>query len=183
MRKKMLIIGLMLLPAVGCSSMNNTEKGLLGGSAVGAGIGALATRGSPAGALVGGALGAMVGGVAGSGQDRREDHRAAVTAVANAQARNQMKLHEIIQMTQSNVGDETIIRQMDATGSCFQLSSEDIIELRQQGVSGRVINEMQARRSPRPVVIHQPVVIAPPPPPVYYEPAPVSVGIGVRGRF
>jgi hypothetical protein len=69
---------------------------------------------------------------------------------------------------------------MDATGSCFQLSSEDIIELRQQGVSGRVINEMQARRAPRPVVIHQPVVIAPPPP--YYEPGPV-VGVRVGGRF
>ena len=52
MRKKIVLLGMMLLPAVGCSGMNNTEKGLLGGGAVGAGIGALATRGSPAGALV-----------------------------------------------------------------------------------------------------------------------------------
>jgi len=179
MRKKLLIIGLMLLPAGGCSSMNNTEKGLVGGGAVGAGIGALATRGNPAGALVGGALGAIVGGAAGSDQDRREDRRAYVNAVANAQAARQMSLNEIVQLTQQNTPDQIIINQIETTGSSFALRSEDITYLRQQGVSDRVVSVMQAHRYPRAVVVQQPVVLVPQPPP----PPPVSVGIGVHGRF
>ena len=180
MRKKIVLLGMMLLPGVGCSGMNNTEKGLLGGGAVGAAIGTLATRGSPAGALVGGALGAAVGGVAGSDQDRREDRRAYINAAANAQAARQMTLNEVVQLAQQNTPEQIIINQIESTGSNFALRADAITFLRQQGVSDHIISVMQARRYPRAVVVQQPIVIGPP---VYYEPAPVSVGIGFGRRY
>ena len=54
--------------SVGCSTMNQTEKGVLGGGAIGAGVGTLighATGNPKTGAVVGGLLGAGVGGTAG----------------------------------------------------------------------------------------------------------------------
>lgn len=177
--KKFWILGLALLSATGCSSMNNTEKGLLGGGAVGAGAGALLTRGHPVGALVGGALGAAVGGTVGNGQDIREDRRNMAIAASNAQAARQMRLEEIVQLAQRRTPDDVIIRQIDYTGSVFNLRSEDIQYLQDQGVSWTVISVMQSRRYPRAVVVQPaPVYIYEPPPP-----PPVSVGIGVRGRF
>src|SRR4051812_14097333 len=88
-------LGLVLLAACGCSSMNNTEKGMLGGAAVGTGAGALIGRGHPGAMLVGGALGTIVGGVAGASQDQREDRKNfqnAQVAAINAQAARQMSL-------------------------------------------------------------------------------------------
>jgi hypothetical protein len=170
MRRNILIMGVLLLPAVGCSSMNNTEAGLLGGGAVGAGIGALATRGNPVGALLGGALGAAVGGAAGSDQDRREDRRAYVNAVANAQAARQMSINDIIQMSQRGMAEDIIIRQIQETNSVFNLTTNDLIDLQNQNVSRNVIAFMQSRHYAQPVVVAPPpVVYGPPPAVIVYE--------------
>ena len=187
MRTKTLLWGLILLTgATGCSGMNNTEKGLLGGAAVGTGAGALIGRGNPAAMAVGAVAGAMVGGVAGSAQDHRQEHKAAVdraNAAANAQSARQMSMHEVVQMSQQQTPEQLIVNQIEATRSNFDLRTEDIMYLQQQGVSPRVISVMQVRRAPRVVVMEQRpvyVVPGPPPPPVYVEP---GVSIGVRGRF
>ena len=175
MRIKTWIVSLSLLSTVGCSAMSNTEKGLLGGAAVGTGAGALIGRGHPAAMIVGGALGAMTGGVFGSDQDRREDRRAVAQAYANAHAQRQMSLNEVVQLTQQRVPDQIIVNQMNTSGSSFDLRADDIIFLRQQGVSDHIISEMQVRRGPRAVVVHpRPsyVIVDPPPPPPH-------VGVGV----
>ena len=178
MRIKSWIIGLSFLSTVGCSSMNNTEKGLLGGAALGTGAGALLTRGHPAGMLVGGALGAMTGGMVGSDQDRREDRRAYAQAVANSQAQRQMSVNEVIQLTQQRTPDHIIIGQIHSTGSVFNLTTNDILDMQNQGVSSAVISAMQARRYARPVVV------GPPPPTVVYvdPPPPPHFGVGVMIR-
>ena len=174
MRINTWLIGLSLLSTVGCSSMNNTEKGMLGGAAVGTGAGALIGRGHPGAMLLGGALGTMVGGVAGSDQDRRDHNKAVAQAYANQAARSQMKVDEVVQMTQQRVPDQIIVNQMNSSGSSFDLRADDIIYLKQQGVSDFVISSMQVRRAPRAVVVHpQPVVVYEPPPP------PPQVGFGV----
>ena len=178
MRTKTWLIGLSLLSTVGCSAMNNTEKGLLGGAAVGTGAGALLTRGHPAGMLVGGALGAMTGGIVGSEQDRREDRKAYAQAVANSQAARQMSVNEVIQLTQQRTPDHIIIGQINSTGSVFSLTTNDILDLQNHGVSSAVIQTMQARRYSRAVVVAPPppqvVYVEPPPPPGFV----VGVGIG-----
>jgi type II secretory pathway pseudopilin PulG len=179
--------GLILLTGgTGCSGMNNTEKGLLGGGLVGPGIGALAGRGNPAAMAIGGIGGAAVGGLFGAGQDRREEHKAAVAradAIATAQSARQMSIHEVVQLSQTQTHEQIIINQIESTGSNFNLTTNDLSYLQQQGVSPRVITVMQARRYARPVVVHERpvyVVPGPPPPPVYVEP---GVSVGIRGRF
>ncbi len=175
MRIKTWLIGLSLLSTVGCSAMNNTEKGLLGGAAIGTGAGALLTHGHPAGMLIGGALGAMTGGAVGSNQDYREDRRAATQAYANAQAQRMVTVPEVIQLTQQRTHESIIIGQINANG-CARLTTNDILDMQNHGVSPNVIAAMQAPRYARPVVVaprHDVVFIEGPPPP------PPQVGFGV----
>jgi len=176
MRIKTWIIGLSLLSTVGCSAMNNTEKGMLGGAAVGTGAGALIGRGNPAAMVAGGIIGTAVGGIAGSGQDAREDQKRWAQAAANAQAQRQISVNEIVQMSQQRVPDQLIVNQLNASASSFELRGDDIIYLRQQGVSDYVISEMQVRRAPRAVIVQpRPVYVYDAPPP------PVGVGVAVYG--
>ena len=193
MRKKRWL-ALLLLAGCGCSSMNNTEKDGLMGAGAGAATGALLTRGNPVGAAVGGLFGGLVGASIGSSQDRVDDRNKAIAqaqanAAANA-ARNQMSLQDIIQMSQTGVSDAIIIRQMDSTGSVFNLTSSDIQYLHDQRVSDQVISAMLARRYNRTVVVAPPgpVYYAPPPPAAVVvvdpgPPPPVGVGVVVGGRF
>jgi hypothetical protein len=75
-------------------------------------------------------------------------------------------------MSQRQVGDELIINQIYNSSTAFNLSSQDLIYLREQGVSDRVIRAMQAPRGYRVVRPAGVVYVDPPPPP------PVHVGIG-----
>lgn len=187
--KKLCLAGLLLI-SCGCSSMNNTEKGMLGGAAAGTGAGALIGRGNPAAMAVGAIAGTMIGGIAGSNQDAREDRKAAHAAAVNAaqaQAARQMSLGEIVELSQRPTPDHIIIQQIANTGSTFALTSADIGYLQDQRVSPSVISYMQqARRTvvvpSRTVVVREPVYVVPPPPPppVYVEP---GFSVGVRGRF
>ena len=85
--------------------------------------------------------------------------------------------------------DAVIIRQIDVTGSVFNLRPEDIQYLHDQRVSDQVISVMQSRRYAPGVVVGPPgpyyapppgtvVVVDPGPPPVG-----VGVGVGFGGRF
>ena len=102
-----------------------------------------------------------------------------------------MGFTDVIQLARQNIGDEVIINQMRSTNSTFQLSTEDLRSLKENGVSDRVIVEMQNRRpetamAPRyyphragPRYIYGP----PPPPPVIFwgpppPPPPPYVGVG-----
>jgi surface antigen len=186
MRKKKWL-ALLLTAACGCSSMNNTEKDGLVGAGAGAGAMALLTRGNPVATAVGGLFGGVVGASIGNGQDRMENRDKAITqAQANAAAyaaAHQMSLQDIVQMSQTGISDTLIIRQMDSTGSVFDLRPVDIQYLHDQRVSDQVIAAMQARRYPRTVVAAPPgppAYVAPPPGTVVIvEPTPPPVGVGV----
>jgi hypothetical protein len=45
-------------------------------------------------------------------------------------------------MTKLGLTDEDIMRRIDATRTVFRLSSEDVVRLRNEGVSDRVVNYM-----------------------------------------
>jgi hypothetical protein len=172
---------LALLPVVigpGCESMSNTDKGVLGGGAIGAGLGALigGPRHAGAGALIGGVTGAAVGGIAGADADARQKKQQA--AVAAAQQRV-LSLPDIVEMTRASISDDVIINQVRLSGAMYNLTATDLLYLQNNGVHEVVIRELQATvyRGPRRVYTEVPVAA-----PVYVvEPAPPppSVGVGV----
>jgi hypothetical protein len=180
MQRNTWLIGLALITVTGCSSMNHTERGAITGGAVGGilGTGIGAATGHPGiGAAIGAGTGALAGGLIGKHEDRAEERAQA------AWAARQMSLNNVVEMAQSQVSDDIIINQICSTGSVFQLASQDVIYLRQQGVSERVIAAMQAPRG-RVLIggryVHAPgnvVIVEPPPPP------PVRVGLGIGYHF
>jgi hypothetical protein len=179
------VLGLLpALAAAGCETPTGT--GALTGGALGAGAGALvgaAVHHPVAGALVGGALGAGSGAIVGNGVERAERREAAREA-AQAQA---LGLADVVTLTQQHVGDEVIINQIRTSRTVYNLRAEDIVYLRQNGVSEPVILEMQATASryprvysPRPYYPGEVIVVEPAPPP---PPVSVGVGVGIGGRF
>lgn len=167
-----------VLPAIltaGCSSMNNTEKGALGGGAIGAGAGALighATGNTGAGAAIGAGVGALTGALVGNDMDKQEQKQKDAIAAAQM-AHGPVGVGEVVQMTQHHIGDDVIINQIRSTGSVFNLSANDILYLKENGVSDVVIHEMQdTQYRPRRAYVYGA-------PAVYYvEPAPPPVRIG-----
>jgi hypothetical protein len=180
------------LLTTGCSTMDNTEKGVGLGGLIGAGAGTAigAATGSPkTGAVVGGLLGAGVGGAIGADADREEQKevRQAQAAAAAANARPQLGMTDVVRMTQQGVDPNVIINQLRNTGSTFNLSNGDVEYLTQCNVNPQVIATMQAAR-PGTVIRGRPVIVQDPPPvvevvrPVYVAPAPV-VGFGYYRRW
>lgn len=185
----------------GCSTMNNTEKGVGLGGLLGAGLGTAvgAATGNPkTGAVVGGLAGAGIGGLVGNDMDRadqqkREDRQAAV-AVANAQAQAAQRLGitDIVRMVQEGYDSQVIINQIRITNSTFptlSTSTSDLDFLKQNNVPPAVIVEMQSRAQPqavvvqqRPVVVREPYYYAPPPV-VYAAPPPPPPGVVFVGGY
>jgi len=176
MRTHTWLIGLVLAASCGCSSMNHAERGAVAGGAVGGilGTGIGAATGHPGiGAAIGAGTGALAGGLIGHQEDKFESRASAAIAA------QQMSINSVVEMAQSRVSDDIIINQIHTTGSAFQLSSQDVIYLRQQGVSERVIGAMQGARAP--LIVNGRVVrpagsvvlVGPPPPP------PVHFGVGI----
>src|SRR4051794_29858689 len=103
----------------GCESMNQTEKGALGGGAIGAGTGALigsATGHTGAGAAIGAGVGALSGGLIGNSIEESE---ARAKERAAAPVPGQLSLTDIAQMSQQQLSDQVIITQIRTTRSVF----------------------------------------------------------------
>jgi uncharacterized protein YcfJ len=160
--------------------MNNTQSGALVGSGLGAATGAIigeASGHAGGGALIGAAAGALAGGLAGNAADAREERDAAVAHAQYAQAQSQAIAQavtdaDVVTMTRSGVGDDVIINSIRTRGCRWNSAPENVIALKQQGVSDRVIEAMQNSG------LHMPAP-APPPPVVYAPPPPPAVGGGV----
>jgi len=170
------LISSMLLcgPMIGCATHEGTDAAV--GGLMGAGAGAIigkAAGNTTAGALLGGGVGALAGAAVGNAEDRKE-HREAVIQAQAATAQGPMTMNDVIKMTQSQVGEMTIIKQIQTSRTVFQLTPDDIVMLKSYGVTDNVINAMQdtLRRPVRPVVVYE---RCPPPP--------VSVGIGYYRRW
>jgi outer membrane lipoprotein SlyB len=193
MRTRHLRLGLLALTAavatgnVGCSTMNNTERGAIGGGVVGTALGTAvgAATGRPlAGAAFGAAAGTATGALLGNGADKEEKRDreiAQAVAVADAQAQAQrMGIADVIGLAQAGHSDTVIINQIRSTRSTFSLVPSDLDMLKNAGVSQRVIAEMQASRpaapSPARVVVREAApVVYEAPPAVVVRPAPVYV--------
>jgi surface antigen len=168
--------------ANGCAGMSNTDRGVLGGGAAGAGIGAAVgslTHHTGAGAVIGGLTGAVAGGLIGNGVDEKQHREAAERYAADHPPPS---LQDVATMTQQGVSDDVIIAQIQNSHAAYTLTADQIVWLKQSGVHDCVIRTMQLSGGyPRHVYAVAPVqpvyVVEPPPPP------PVAVGIGFHGTF
>ncbi len=168
----------LLVPVVGCATHEGTGAAV--GGLLGAGTGAIigqAAGNTGAGALLGAGVGALTGAAVGNAEDRKE-HREAVIA-ASATSQGPMSMNDVIKLTQSNVHESTIIKQIQTTRTVFQLTSDDVVSLKSYGVSDNVINAMldSSRRPVRPIIYERPVVIH-----EYCPPPPVGIGFHYRMR-
>jgi uncharacterized protein YcfJ len=171
--------------------MSSTDKGVLGGGAIGAGTGALigsATGHAGAGAAIGAAVGGLSGGLIGNEIDenkKKTDAQIAAVQASQAEqapARGPLTLPEIATMAQQGISDAVIISQIRSTRSIYNLTPNDIAWLKSQNVSDGVVMEMQATATRVVPRVYARPVYAPPPEVVYVEPyRPVGFGVTYVG--
>ncbi len=141
MKKSVLTLAVLSSFLFGCET--KTQTGALTGAALGVGAGALIGGGE--GALIGGAVGAVGGALIGAALD--DSDRKALQAQSPRTLRKvdrgeQLSTKDVEQMSQAGIRDEVIIKQINATQSEFHLTTADIIDLKNAGVSQRVIDAM-----------------------------------------
>lgn len=133
-----------LLSFVLSSCETKAQSGALIGAGAGATTGALISH-SAGGALIGGAVGAIGGGLIGYAMD---EHDRAVMAenspytLHKIDRRQQLSLNDIKEMSKNGINDHVIINEIKSTNSVFYLTTADIIDLKDAGVSQRVIDFM-----------------------------------------
>ncbi len=145
-------LGAMLVAAcLGCSNMNNTQKGAALGAAGGAGLGAIVGNqlgSSGAGALIGGLAGTAVGALAGNAKDEADQKEAYAQQAAyerreRIREQRAMTNQDVVDMHANGVADSVIMSTMQDRGGNFNTSPSAIIALTRNGVSERVIQSMQ----------------------------------------
>jgi hypothetical protein len=147
------VLGILPLGA-GCQSMNYAQRGGVLGGLAGAGIGAAAGEsGGDAvpGALIGGAVGALAGSVVGDGMDADRARQAEIEARIGRQLAGAVTSEDAVAMTRAGLSDDVIISHIRAHGVARPLEVNDLIALRNQGVSDAVIKALQT--SPGPVAV------------------------------
>ncbi|HSW86071.1 MAG TPA: glycine zipper domain-containing protein [Rhabdochlamydiaceae bacterium] len=126
------------------SCATKTQSGALGGAAVGALAGGL-IGGNATGALIGGAVGAAGGALIGYSldqQDRETLGRNSPRTLYRIDHGEQLSLEDIKEMSRNGLSNQVIINQIKATNSVFYLSTRQIVDLKRDGVSERVIDYM-----------------------------------------
>jgi uncharacterized protein YcfJ len=138
-----LCLGLAFL-TYGCqSSESRAPEGAVIGGLLGATAGGIIGHQSGHGLIgagIGAAAGALTGAVVGSQIKKPGQAPAAQTAGSN-----QVTTQQIIDFTKQGVHEDVIVDKIRLTNSKFILTADDITYLKQQGVSLKVIDAMQAK--------------------------------------
>ena len=153
------------LLAAGCRSPYYADRGAAAGGLTGAALGAVIGEHNDnplAGAIIGGAVGTLTGAVVGDAIDAdvaRND--AIIQQQLGRRLAGAVTMNDIVSMTHANLGEDVIITHIRANGVAQQPRVEDLIALKQQGVSDRVINALQsqppiqATSAPPPVIVEE----------------------------
>lgn len=140
---------------LGCETMGqDTQTGAVGGGLLGAVAGGAIGQnmgGHPlAGAAVGATVGALTGGAIGNQIDQKKAAQAQAAAAqqnaAIAAGQEKMGISDVIVLSKAGVTDDVIIDKISKSGSVYNLTVEEIEQLRKEGVSSRVVNYMMATR-------------------------------------
>lgn len=172
----------------GCMSPYRADRGAVFGGATGAGVGALvgSASGHPlAGAAIGAGVGALSGAAVGSALDNMEArNRAEIEArMGQPVPTGSVTTQDVIALSKAGVDDEIIAGHIRIHGVVAPPTTNDLITLRNNGVSPHVIQAMQqtppvrsANAVPMQPIPVQPVPVVieggfypPPPPPSFYR--------------
>jgi hypothetical protein len=161
---------------------NDTAGGAVVGGALGAITGAAVSGRSnrPENALIGAGIGALTGGLLGNAKDRSDEAQAAQGRAVAGQLNQQAAAaavtnYDLVEMTRAGLGEDLIISTMRTRGVRLDLSPQQLIVLKQQGVSDRVVLAAQDIAGGRGYVAPAPVAVVreiPPPPAVIVAPDP-----------
>lgn len=160
----------------GCQNPDGTQNNTGSGALIGGVIGAIAgsafggPRHGGEGALIGAAAGALGGGLIGNSMDQEQDARLRAEApqtYVRVQQGQPLSVADVKALVKSRISDDVIINQISSTHTVFQLTATDIIDLRDAGVSDRVINYMISTLNSAGTAAAQPttVVVQQQPPP------------------
>lgn len=153
MKKHILVLSVASLTVLlsGCvnpdGSQNNTGSGALIGGVFGALTGAAIGGHSHGGqdALIGAAAGALAGGLIGNSADREQEARLKAQSPQTYERVSQgspLSLADVKALAKSGISEDVIINQIHNSRTIFHLSAADIIDLRDTGVSDKVVNYM-----------------------------------------
>lgn len=127
---------------IGCVSGPHAHNGATLGALVGAPLGAVigSQNGEPlAGALVGGTIGSLTGNSIGASVDQEQR----MLQAAAQRAQRHLTMQDVISLSQNGVGEDVIINQIQSAGMIGRPSTNDLLALKNAGVSDRVIRAMQ----------------------------------------
>ena len=137
---------------VGCETPegepDRTGTGALTGGALGAGTGAIIgsqTGHAGEGALIGGALGALTGGIIGNAMDQQQREilaRQSPQTMQRVELGQPLGLADIKALAKAGISDEVIISQIRNSHVVYRLTTAEIIDLKDAGVSEKVIDFM-----------------------------------------
>jgi len=184
--KNVLLIGFLGVFATGCmypgGRPDYTGSGALSGAATGAAIGAMASH-SGEGALLGGAIGAIAGGIIGHGMDAQQEAQIQAQApqtYERIQQNEPLSVADVIELARAGVSDELIVSQIRNSRTVYQLSTAEIIALKDEGVSENIIDFMinTQTRTPSAQVAAGQIRTAQLPETIYVAPRPSLVWIG-----
>ena len=128
-------------------SPNNTGTGALIGGAFGALTGAAIggyRHGGPD-ALIGAAAGALAGGLIGNAADREQVAQLKAQApqtYARVDQGSPLSIADVKALAKAGISEDVIIAQIQSSRTVFHLTAADIIDLRDAGVSDKVVNYM-----------------------------------------
>lgn len=142
MKKHFIVLGILILISSGCESKAGQ------GAIIGGGLGALGgglIAGNATGAIIGAAVGATAGALIGAAldeKDRENLEKNAPQTLEKIDSQQQLSIYDIESMSKNGLSNEVIIGQIQNTHSVFYLTSDQIIELKNAGVSETVITYM-----------------------------------------
>ena len=162
---RLLMLVALTISTLGCASPYYADRGAGVGALTGAGLGALVGEGSghtAEGAVVGAAVGAISGAVIGDHIDKDiARNNAEVQARMGRQMAGAVTTADVVAMSQAGLGDEVIATHIQANGVAQRPQAGDLIILKNQGVSDRVINALQNAPPPGGAVVAAPMYAQP----------------------
>ncbi len=133
----------------GCRSPYLRDQGALIGGLAGAGVGAAIGENNNkplAGAAIGAAVGTLAGAAIGDSMDQEiERNNAIIEQRLGQRLAGAATIEQVVSMSQAGLSDEVIITHIRANGVAQRPSANDLIAMKQQGVSDRVLNAMQSQ--------------------------------------